>query len=253
MGYPKLLFDNLFGDGTVVASGTAAGNYAAANITDMRPYTWWKAPSLPSSLTVDSGAVQPGNYALVYGHDLLTRGATVEVRASTDNFAASNVLLATVTPASNDPFLVEFATANYRYWRLNFTGTAVNTPSIAIAMIGNAFVMPKFLSAGDFDPIGRALSQQSNNNDNGYPLGKIIDFEKFTQTLQFANVSWSWLRSAWQPAWRSNLRGSPFIFAWDSVNYPAEIYLVNAGDNYQSPHAQGGLATLQFDVSGVAK
>ena len=254
MGFPKLLFDNRFVDAVPVASTTATGNYAAANVADMRPYTWWKPTALPATVTVDCLSAKSANYALIYGHDLFTQGATLEVRGSTDNFAASNVLVATLTPTSNNPFLLEFGGVSYRYWRIKITGTTM--PSIAIAMIGAAFVMPKYLTSG-FDPLSRLLISQGgsgsmNSNENGQALGKIIDFEQFTQTLQFDNVAWSWLRSTWQAAWRSNLRGSPFIFSWDSVNYPSEIYLVNAGDHYSTPHQQGGLTTLTFDVSGVA-
>lgn len=250
MGFPKLFFDNRFADAVPVASSTAAGNFAAANLADMRPYTWWKSGAMPAWFTVDCGVAKAANYALLYGHDLHTQGATLEVRASTDNFAASNVLLGTVTPSSDDPFLLEFATVNYRYWRFYFTGAT--NPSIAIALIGSAFVMPKYMSK-DFDPLARNVVQLSNQNENGQPLGKIIDFEQYKQTLQFINVSWSWLRATWQPAWRSNLRGSPLIFAWDSVNYPAELYLVTTGDHYSTPHQTGLLAGLSFDVSGVAK
>ncbi len=251
MGYPKLLFDNMFADATPVASNTFAGNFSAANIADMRPYTWWKANALPASLSVDSGSIQPANYALVYGHNLFTNAATVEVRGSTDNFVASNVLLGMLTPASDAPFLLEFTTANYRYWRLNITGAAGNQPAIAIAMIGAALVMPTGLPQG-FDPLVRNVNQQIITNDNGHPLGTIVNFESWKQTLKFDFLAWSWLRATWQPAWRSNLRGLPFIFAWDSANYPNELQLVHAGMNYSTPHSSGSRASLQFEVSGVA-
>lgn len=248
MGYPKLLFDNRFADAIPAASSTAAGNFNAANVADMRAYTWWKPNAMPAMLTVDCGSAKAANYALIYGHDLFTQGATLEIRASTDNFAASNVLVASITPSDNGVYLLEFATASYRWWQMKLTGAGM--PSVAIAMIGNAFVMPAFLKSG-FDPISPATIQQSNNNDNGQPLGKIIDYAQFKQSLVFGNVSWAWLRSTWQPAWRSNLRGSPFFLAWDSANYPTEVYLVTAGDTPKTPHAQGGLAELTFDVSGV--
>jgi len=253
MGFPKLLFDNRFSDAVPVASDTAVGNFEAANVADMRSYTWWQPATLPATLTVDCGAAKAADFAAIYGHDLHTQGATIEVRGSTDNFVASDVLVATVAPASDDPFLLEFASVNYRYWRLKITGITI--PSIACVLIGSAFVMPKYLGAG-FDPLSRTLitpssSGSSNVNENGQPLGKIIDYEQLLQTLSFGNISWSWLRASWQPAWRSNLRGSPFIFAWDSVNYPTELYLVSTADAYTSAHQQGGLATLSFDVSGV--
>lgn len=249
MGFPKLFFDNRMADAVPVASSTFTGNFNAANVSDMRPYTWWKSNAMPATLTVDCGSAKASDYAVLYGHDLFTQGATCEVRGSTDNFAASNVLVATVTPASNNPFLLEFGSVSYRYWRFRFTG-ATNV-SVAMAMVGAAFVMPSNMNNG-FDPLMRKIVGVANVNENGQPLGKIIDFEKWSQTLQFDYVTWAWLRATWQPAWRSNLRGAPFIFAWDSANYPTEIYLAAASDSYSSPHRNGLLATLSLDVSGVA-
>lgn len=251
MGYPKFLFDNHFNDAAPVASTTAAGNYAAANVADMRAYTWWQPTALPATLTVDCGAAKAADYLAIYGHDLHTQGATVEVHGSTDNFVASDVLIGTVVPASDDPFLLEFASANYRYWRLRITGGAT-MPSLAIVLIGVALVMPHHLPVG-FDPRGRDVISQSNSNENGQPLGTLIDFEQMTKTLKFT-VPQVWIRSDWEPAWKSNLRGAPFIFAWDSVNYPAELQLfkVPANSGFQAPHNAGSMAVLSVDVIGVA-
>jgi len=249
MSAPKLFYDNRFADATPVASTTAAGSYAAANLNDLRPYTWWKPTALPATVTVDCGSAKAADFALFYGHDLHTQGASIEIHGSTDNFAASDVtVVASYAPTSDDPFLLEFASASYRYWRLKITGTTM--PSIAMVLIGAELVMPEYLNNG-FDPLARNVIGRSNNNDNGQPLGAIVDYEQWKQTLEFDFVSWSWLRSTWQPAWRNYLRSSPFIFAWDSVDYPAELYLVRAGNSYQTPHTNGLLANLIFDVSGV--
>lgn len=252
MGYPKLLFDNRFADAVPVASSTAAGNFAAANVGDARPYTWWQPTALPAQLTVDCGAAKAADFAWFYGHDLFTQGASVEIHGSTDNFVASDVtVVASFAPASNNSFLLEFASASYRYWRLVVTGGAT-MPSLAIVMIGAALVMPHHLPVG-FDPRGRDVVSQSNSNEVGQPLGTIIDFEQMQKTLQFT-VPQAWVRSDWEPAWESNLRGSPFGFAWDSANYPAELQLfkVPANSGFQAPHNAGSMAVLSFDVMGVA-
>lgn len=251
MGLPKLFFDNRFADAIPVATSTAFGDYAAANVADMRPYTWWKANALPASLTVDCGSAKAADFALVYGHDLYTQGAMVEVRGSTDNFSASNVLVASYTPSSNNPFLKEFTSASYRYWRITITGAAGNKPAIAIAMIGKAFVIPHGLSDG-VDPLWRKENGTSNSNDNGHPLGKIIDFEQYKQSLAFKNLPWDWLRSDWLPAWRTHLRGSPFVYAWDSIRYPDEMYLLTTTGGFSAPHNRGKLAKLTVSVVGVA-
>jgi len=74
-----------------------------------------------------------------------------------------------------------------------------------------------------------------------------------TKTLQFT-VPQAWIRSTFEPAWKSNLRGSPFGLAWDSVNYPAELQLVKvpANGGFKAPHNAGSMAVLSFDVMGVA-
>jgi hypothetical protein len=91
---PKFLYDNRLNDGTPVASTTAAGNFNVLNLRDWRPFTWWKPVSLPATVTVDSGVARPADYALIYGHDLHDAQVAVEIRGSTDNFVASDVLVA---------------------------------------------------------------------------------------------------------------------------------------------------------------
>jgi hypothetical protein len=249
MGFPKLLFDNRLADAIPVASSTSAGNFAAANVADARPYTWHKPSAMPCTNRVDCGSAKAADYALVYGHDLFTKGTTFEVRGSTDNFTTSNVLIATKTPTSNAPFLLEFNSASYRYWGYALTGATA--PSIAIAMIGAALVMPRYLNAG-FDPIGESAVQQSNQNENGFPLGKIITSNLYKEKINLQNVQWSWLRATFNPAWESNLKASPFVLAWDSVGYPSELQLVVSGGSFTASHKPGGLADLNFDISGVA-
>src|SRR3990172_3347449 len=163
---PAILHDNNLDDDTPGASPTASG-FSVLNLRDWRPYTWWKPTVIPATVTVDCGSAQAADYALLWGHDLFTAGCTVEVRGSTDNFAASNVLVATSTPTSDDPLLIQFTSVSYRYWRLTFTtGTA---PSIAIAAIGAKLMVPGWFEDG-FDPRGRTAKGQFNRSVDGHPL-----------------------------------------------------------------------------------
>lgn len=249
MGLPKLYFDNRFADATPVASTTAAGDYAAANIADRRPYTWWKPSAMPATVTVDCGSAKAADYALIFGHDLKTKSASIEIRASTDNFSASDVLIASSTPADDNLLLLTFASASYRYWRFKVTGSAA--PSVAIVMIGAAFTMPDYLEA-PFDPLGRSVVGSGNDNDNGWPLGSIVDYEQYQQTLNFGFVSWSWIRGTWLPKWKSDIRGKPIFFGWNPDVYANEIYLVTAGLNFSTPHEGDSIARISFNVKGVA-
>jgi hypothetical protein len=248
MANPRIYFDNRFADAPPVASSTAAGTYAAANLADWRKYTWWKGGVLPADVTVDCGVAKAADYALFMGHDMKSVGASVEIRGSTDNFVASDVLVSSGTPANDDPFLLSWSSVSYRYWRARIIGATA--PAIAIAAIGAVLEFPAGLQQG-FDPLGRSVHGTNNRNANGHPLGRVIDFEEWSAELFFEKVSWTWLRSTFLPAWRAHLRGTPFAFGWDTATYGQELVLVNAGMEWSAPHYSGALADLAVKVSGV--
>ena len=245
---PKILYENRFKDATPVASTTATGDFNVLNLRDWRPYTWWKPTALPATVTVDCASAKAADYAVVWGHDLFTQGATFEVRGSTDNFAASDVLVATITPTSDKPFLLTWASVSYRYWRLRITGTTM--PSLAIAAVGAALEAPVYLPEG-FDPLGREPQGDFNRTNKGHALGRTIEFEEWSERLEFDWVTWTWMRDSFKPAWEAHLRSSPFVWAWDAGDHADEIYLVNVKGGYKGPHKPGSYGTLSFEVSGV--
>lgn len=245
--YPKCLYENRLDDATPVASTTATG-YSVLNLRDWRAYTWWKPTALPATVTVDCGSAKASDYWAIYGHDLFTQGATIELRGSTDNFVASNVLVDSVTPTSDAPFVRHISSVSYRYWRVRITGTTM--PSIAIAAMGVALDIPMYLSAG-FDPKGRMPQGASNRSQKGHALGRTVEYEEWEETLSFRSLTWSWLRSAWEPAWEAHLRDDPFIWQWDQSGHPAEIYLATIPDGFKTPHNPGGYCDLSFKVTSV--
>ena len=245
--YPKALYDNRLDDATPAASTTAAG-YSVLNLREWRPYTAWQPTALPATVTVDCGSAKAADYWAVYEHDLFTQGATIQLRGSTDNFAASDVLVDTVTPTSDAPFVRFIASTSYRYWRLRITGTTM--PTLGIAAMGVAFDIPAYLSSG-FDPIGRKVKGQSNRSELGHPLGRTVMYEAWEEGLSFECLSWSWLRADWLTAWREHLRDEPFLFMWDPTGHPAEIHLAAVKDEFKSPHQPGSYTSLSLTLYAV--
>lgn len=248
VSFPKLFYKNRLEDAAPVASSTAVGAFDVLNLRDFRPYTWWKAAALPATVTVDSVVASPVDYWGLWGHDLGTQGATVELRGSTDNFAASDVLVDTLSPADDAPFVRLVATASFRYRRLTFTGTTA--PSIAIALLGEAFALTVGLGYG-FDPLGVELNGDVNRSEQGLPLGTVFEFESFERSLQFNHVTHVWLRSDWEPAWVAHLRGRPHIFSWDPGDHLGELVLANIKGGYSAEHQTAVLADLSYDIAGI--
>jgi len=248
MSKPKFLYDSRLSDATPVASSTAAGDYNVLNLRDWRPYTWWKPSAMPATVTVDCGSAKAADYALVYGHDLATKAAMIEIRGSTDNFGASDVLVASSTPASDAPLLLGWASVSYRYWRARVTGAAA--PSLAIVASGAALEAPVYLD-GSFSPIDRRVEGQTNRSENGHPLGRVVYFESWKEMVTLRNVSWTWARDTLVPAWKAHLRGSPFGFIWESALYPGDVLLVQSADRLGIPHRAGALCDVEMELEGV--
>jgi len=246
MGLPAIFYDNRLADASPVADSTATG-YAVDNLTDWRSYNWWRPNAMPATVTVDCGSAKAADYMLLLGHDLGTQGVTVELRASTDNFAASDVLVDSATPSTDEPLLLLFNSASYRYWRLSFSGA--NPPSIAIAAIGAVMRLPVYMQQ-PFDPLGRDPKGEAVRSGGGHPLAKIINYEDWKQTINLKSVTWTWLRNTWLPAWRSHLRGTPFGFAWNPDDYPAELLLAETAGGFKTPH-RGIYADLTFELEAV--
>lgn len=246
--YPKFLHDNRLLDATPTASTTATG-YNVVNLTDLRPYSFWQPTALPATVTVDCGIATAADFAAICGHDLYDTNCTVEIRASTDNFSASDVLIVKRVPLSNEPFILPFASASYRYWRIKITGT--DFPTIAIAIIGVALPLPRRHQIG-FDPTARTAKSMVNRSVGGYPLGKVTAYEEWSQQISIDVVTWAWIRDTWTPAWKAYLRDDPFLYAWDSTDHPREVYLVTSGDAFKTPTISGNYAGLEFTLTGVA-
>lgn len=248
--FPKFLYESRLKDATPVASSTATGDFNVLNLRDFRPYTFWKPASLPATVTVDSGVARAVDYWGLWGHDLFTRGGTVELRSSTDNFAANDVLVDTLAPASDKPFMRAVASTSVRYWRLRFlNGTA---PSVAIALLGVALVSQVGLRYG-FDPLKRQVHGGYNRSVKGYPLGKVIEWREWSHEVELRFVTQTWLRSTFDPAWEAHLEHSPFVFQWDPGDHASELYLVQAGDKRDSDHESNNFAHLSIALSGVAQ
>lgn len=244
---PFVAWDNRFADAVPVASSTAVG--VALNLADFRPYTSWKPAALPATVTVDCGVIKSADKLCAFNHNLFSNGCTVEVYGSTDNFVVSNVLLDTFIPATNKPFVRDFASANYRYWRLRITGATA--PTLTVVALGVGLEFPTGLPWG-FDPLARKVFGQTNISEQGLPLGSAVLFEQFAQQVHFNDVDNAWLRNTFLPIWKAHLRGKPFLFAFDLTNNPTEIYLVEKDGDLKTPTSIANYSNLQFGIKGVA-
>lgn len=255
MAKPRIYWDNRLADTYLQASstapdvpaapGVAALKYHPDHVADWRPYTWWKPVTLPATLTVDSDEPRSCDSLFVLGHNLASCGCTMEVRGSTDDFGSSDVLVFSITPASDAPFARVFELATYRYSRIRITGTT--PPSLNLIALG---MMLELDGYADIDPLQQSLEGVTNRNLRGRPLGKVWDYVEWRQRVQIEACDFDWCRDTFVPVWNAGLRARPFGFQWN-VGVDPEPRLVVAGDDLSADPQGNNQVNLQFDVSGA--
>ena len=263
----RMLYDNLLAKGVVTASSTDTG-FSVDNLKDFRPFTFWKpAPGASvAEIVVDLSEENPiptANYLAIYNHSIYSKRETpgtpqlilqAAMNPQFDPMLPTTVTLVDVPVTSDDTFLFLFTPPAIPspYWRLTIQGMdPSNPPEMAIVAFGSVLEIPTTPREG-FDPIGRQVEGITNTSMKGHPIGKVIEWESWKQSVTFELLTWNYVRNDFLPAWTAHLSGKPFLFVWDFEDRPKEIFLVNAGDAFSTPHRAGQLTELRIDLSGVA-
>lgn len=234
--YPCLLYDNRFLDASPTATDTESG-YDVANVTDLRPYTWWQADDLGTKyITVDCGSAKAADSLAVIGHNLYTATATVSVEWSA-NGADWTEVLAGFTPADDKAFFKTWASASKQYWRLKLVTAAV-APRVAVALIGARLDFTRYPDGG-FDPDGEEILADSSLSKAGYLLGSTIRFYQREMSVRFKGLTPAFIHDSFLPAYVAHLSLlKPFFFVWDRTNHSDEVFFgaLQAGNKLSMPY-----------------
>ena len=209
------------------AGAVVAGGSGTATITD-KGDGWYLC-----TMTATATATTTGNPG-VYLNDALDTTVLYTGDGSSGAYMSRSQVEA--APEASDYFKVEAANSGI--------------PTIGIASIGTALEIPKGLREG-FDPRGRKPKGVFNKSVSGMPLGRTVQYEEWAQSLTFPDITWTWIRSTWEPAWTAHLRNTPFVFAWDSTSHADELVLANVEGGFTTPHRIGNLADLRINLVGL--
>src|SRR4051812_35990008 len=97
----RFFYDNLI-DATgvsFVGSSEASSSLGASNVAhEFKTKVWRTGTSTANeSITFDLGSAQAATSVIIFAHTLTSGDSTIQLRGSTDNFSASDVLVATLT------------------------------------------------------------------------------------------------------------------------------------------------------------
>lgn len=253
---PFILYDNRFVDATPAATDTASG-YAAANIADLRPYTFWYAASSGTKyLTVDCGSAKAADTLFILAHNLYTVGATISVECSSDNFVAdTTVALSGFTVSDNRAIVKTFTTQTKRYWRLKLASTSA-AAYIAVVLLGARMEFP-YPPDSPYDPYGQGIEAETLKSVAGNILQSVVQYHPIEITAQFSVLLRSWVFGTYKTFWDAHGRLlKPFAWVWDYTAYPSLAYFLamKPSTRLAGPVSMGDYVdTLVLEMQGVAE
>src|SRR3990172_1055622 len=132
----RFVYDDKAESRTITATSEASGFPATAAV-DLDRSTIWKANAAGTqNLTVDLGSAQTISGLGIANHNVGALTGTQQLRASTDNFAASNDLIKTLVPGASGDYYANFTGVSYRYWRLVTAATGAERAQVGEFYLG---------------------------------------------------------------------------------------------------------------------
>lgn len=210
---PRMAHARNWLSGTVTASGTAAGYFAAAPDNTLT-YEFWKPDAMPATWEIDVGAGD-ADYCCIAAHTLGTDGASVTAQ-SWDGAAWADIV--DVTPADDSPIMMLFAPVSSTKFRIRITGDVA--PEIGVIKFGMALQFPWHVFSGH-TPV--SLGRQTVLRDNLSETGEFLGRTKLRTRLETA-LSWDRLRRPWVyanwPDLQRALEEEPFFIAFRPATFP---------------------------------
>lgn len=210
---PLFIYSDYLSTATVTATDTKAG-LAALDILQAEEDNVWQPLNTTGSksLTIDLGIAQDIGAIGIVGDYLAS--VTLEVRASTDNFSVSNVLMSAAdTMADYITHCRLWANATYRYWRFTFTGMGAAFAVAHIALCQQN-LLPWMDDGADLD------AYQSEGTSLVSPDGRFLGAARL-RTMRTIPAKWGQISASeyipfqrWGDAALKNIR--PFFFVPDS-------------------------------------
>jgi hypothetical protein len=162
----RIYYPNLIDAYSAIADTShASTDLTGANVAQEHPSKVWRTgtSTATESVTIDLGSAQAATAAIIFAHTLLNTDSTIQLRGSSDNFGASNTLVATFTWIAG-PMVITFGSASFRYWRVIFTKAAAGVSrDIGRVFVGNFVTLAGLPDFDGFESVATDMSQSERS------------------------------------------------------------------------------------------
>lgn len=185
----RLYYPNLVDDySAITGSSRASSDLSYENVAHEHVSKVWRtgATLADEYVTFDLGSSQAATAAIIFAHDLESADASagvIEVRKSTDNFAANDVLVGSFT-FSAAAMVLTFASTSSRYWRIKFTKfDAAEVRQIGRVFLGNYVTFTGLPDFDGFEVQAKDMSQSERSEGGQVYTAQRDQYRVFKLTM----------------------------------------------------------------------
>jgi len=230
---PIILYENIFRDGTLTASGTSTDDdYDVDYLVDYHSYTKWKADGITDPwVAIELGTAASPDCLGIYNHNFNEVGGTIKLQHdSDDNDVWTDI--ETITPNGTYPIIITFdpvdgGSTKYRI----FFDTPTLAPEMAVIFLGTKIEFP-YPPESPVTSLEEGVRGSTEISEGGHTLGSLIDFFPNDINHNFKNITRTWFDTYFRPFWFNHARYRiHFFYAVDLDNRPNDINYFRISDN----------------------
>ena len=237
MIYPSILYNNVLRGITPTFSGTTLSGKPPANAVDWSDYSYFESNSgtLDYVVTTDTAIDTLSVYVATFTG---TGAETIELQY--ESAPATFTSLVTINPVGGKLTFNEFTGVTVSSGRIIRFIITVGTGALLIRqlVVGAAMVAEQgqYQSATSPRLLG-GVKVTNTISANGSILGRSIKRVERMGQLELEYLTPAWVRATWEP-FAAHAARYPFIYAWNTRDYPTEIAF-SACEGIETPKHMG--------------
>ena len=236
MSYPFILYDNVFDLTTTATDTDANGDYNAAYVSDLLPYTLWLAASTGTKyISVDATASETADTLAIVGHNLGTAGATVSLESSATGAWAGEETerVAGFVPSDDENIIKQFTSGSDRWLRLKIISAAI-APQVGVLMVGERLDFPAYPDS-PFEYRTEKINTVNNISRAGHLLGVDNKYTPLTMSASFTWVSYTFMDGDYKTFWDAHGKlQKPFVWVPNITEWPTSSFFVRFPNNFKN-------------------
>lgn len=238
-----------------IAATSAAAGYAAVNVKSRLTHSGWR-PSAGGAQSLTFMAADLGktvDYLGIAGHNLFSKGATIDLLASDDGVTYSSLLGGGYLPTSDAPFLLQVASSAKKYFRLTVNVAGVAYPTIAVVMLGEVLRLQRGIYVGHRPaPFSRDVAYNASESEGGQIIGRSVVRRMSETDITLKRITPTWFRDYLLPFQRA-AEESPFFFLWNTgTRYSAEVIYGMLTNQPRPSNEHQSFMAVDYSIRGLA-